>query len=71
MSDKQASAVEDDEAALDSAFLERSSSTNVMKKLNRSDTLKKWYREPAHRQVMFTSFLLDQHLLGREKIHLH
>lgn len=57
MSDKQAtSAVEDDEAALDSAFLERSSSTNVMKKLNRSDTLKKWYREPAHRQVFYLLF---------------
>ncbi len=52
----------DDETLLDSAFLDERS--NSIKKLNRSDTLKKWYREPSHRQVLFfflySSFMISK-----------
>ena len=50
MTDKDVGAV-DDETSLDSAFLDERS--NSIRTLNRSDTLKKWYREPSHRQVLF------------------
>lgn len=50
MTDKQAGAV-GDESLADSAFPDERS--NSLGKLNRSETLKKWYREPSHRQVHF------------------
>lgn len=50
MTDNQASVVED-ESLVDSAFLDERS--NSLGKLNQQGTLKKWYREPSHRQVSF------------------
>lgn len=64
MTDKQVGAV-GDESLADSAFPDERS--NSLGKLNRSETLKKWYREPSHRQVSFfykpfLMFIFKKHL---------
>lgn len=41
----------DDDSLLDSALVDERSNSFPVGNLNRTETQKKWYREPFHRQV--------------------
>lgn len=51
MTDNKEACGIDDDSLLDSALVDERSNSFPVGNLNRTETQKKWYREPFHRQV--------------------